>query len=414
MAGESTGRRRDFSQRMIALLESDAAVQELESAMARLVDQGTQAIRINRLRPGAAKKLQALGLLQGLEPLPWCAEAFAWERVSPMPDALTLALGMGLCFLQERSASEAVEALDPQPGEWILDACAAPGAKSTQILERLGGKGFLLANDPQRARLERLNALTARCGAANVSITGLDPENLGQRFAGIFDRILVDAPCSGESLFAKREDLRRDVRDSEVAGCARRQFKILGALRDCLKPGGRLVYSTCTYSREENETLIESFLEANANFRLVRQQRRWPHVDGVAGGYWALLEKDGPEKEGQAVSGEERETDWKQLFAAPDGLVRCGLRDWKGELDVYAAAMCERSVFSSEISEVSGLFDDHIVESEAMALKILHGEALAAVSGVLGVRRLLFDGFAIGAAKANRDRMNNLVPKVLR
>jgi len=137
-------------------------------------------------------------------PTSWCERGFFISAGTSSKLGSHPLTGAGLLYLQEPGAMEAVEWLDPQPGELILDLCAAPGGKSTQIAEKLGGKGWLVANDPVQARAERLEALLARHGALNSSVYSLDPTSMAENFSACFDRVLVDAPCSGESLFAKR------------------------------------------------------------------------------------------------------------------------------------------------------------------------------------------------------------------
>lgn len=172
----------------------------------------------------------------------------------------------GLFYLQEPSAGSAVEVLDPKEGEVILDLCAAPGSKSTQIMERLGEKGFLWSNeiDPKRAQVLLSNM--ERMGAENFLVSNMDSKTLCLQTLNLFDKILVDAPCSGEGMMKKHEVALSQWSYDNILLCANRQREILTQAWKSLKPGGQLVYSTCTYAKEENEEnvawLLETFADA--------------------------------------------------------------------------------------------------------------------------------------------------------
>ena len=159
----------------------------------------------------------------------------------------------GVYYLQEASAMSAAALLDPQPGEKVCDLCAAPGGKSTQIAGKMAGEGFLLCNEinPQRAKI--LSRNIERMGIANALVTNEHPQVLAKKYAGYFDRVLIDAPCSGEGMFRKEEAAVTDWSLETVQMCARRQAEILQSGAQLVRPGGRLVYSTCTFAPEENE-----------------------------------------------------------------------------------------------------------------------------------------------------------------
>lgn len=194
-----------------------------------------------------------------------------------------------------------VALLDPQPGEMICDLCAAPGGKTTQIAGRMAGEGFLLCNEINPKRAKILSRNIERMGVANALVTNEHPKNLAQKYPGFFDRVLVDAPCSGEGMFRKEEAAVTDWSPETVAMCAARQQEILQSAAMLLKPGGRLVYSTCTFAPEENEQVIEKFLQehpefapenvsapwfaagSNATFRM------WPHKLLGEGHFAAIL-----------------------------------------------------------------------------------------------------------------------------
>ena len=156
--------------------------------------------------------------------------------------------------------------LDPQPGEKICDLCAAPGGKSTQIAGRLLGRGLLLCNEINPKRAKILSRNIERLGVANAVVTNESPAALAQRLPGFFDRVLVDAPCSGEGMFRKEEAAITDWSPETVEMCAHRQAEILASAAKLLRPGGRLVYSTCTFAPQEDEDAVAAFLEAHPDF----------------------------------------------------------------------------------------------------------------------------------------------------
>lgn len=172
----------------------------------------------------------------------------------------------GLYYIQEPSAMAPVSFLDPQPGERILDLCAAPGGKSTQIADRMKGEGILVTNEINRDRARILSLNIERLGIKNALVLNEDSGHLADVFEGYFDRILVDAPCSGEGMFRKNENAFSEWSLENVALCAKRQEEILDNAARMLLPGGRLVYSTCTFSPEENEAQIYRFLLKHRDF----------------------------------------------------------------------------------------------------------------------------------------------------
>lgn len=189
----------------------------------------------------------------------WCKEGFYIDHtVRPGKNPYYYA---GLYYVQEPTAMAAVEVLDPKPGDWVLDLCAAPGGKSTQIGARLQGIGLLVANELVNSRAGILSTNIERMGMTNAIVTNEFPERLVDSFYESFDKILVDAPCSGEGMFRKDPGALADWSLERVDRCMGKQEKILESAHRLLKPGGVLVYSTCTFSPEENEQIIEAFIE---------------------------------------------------------------------------------------------------------------------------------------------------------
>ncbi|MBQ9994347.1 MAG: RsmB/NOP family class I SAM-dependent RNA methyltransferase, partial [Clostridia bacterium] len=218
----------------------------------------------------------------------------------------------GAYYVQEPSAMSAVTALDPQPGEHILDMCAAPGGKSTQIAALLGGEGLLWSNEYVRSRTQALISNIERMGIRNAVVSSLHPDKLAESMEGYFDRVLVDAPCSGEGMFRRDDVAISEWSPAHVETCAVRQAAILASAALCVRPGGVLVYSTCTFSVEENERVIAQFLDAHPDFRLepiaadfgragldicsghdTTMCRRIYPMDGGEGHFVARLRRDG-------------------------------------------------------------------------------------------------------------------------
>ncbi|MFR5602194.1 MAG: RsmB/NOP family class I SAM-dependent RNA methyltransferase, partial [Lachnospiraceae bacterium] len=186
----------------------------------------------------------------------------------------------GVYYIQEPSAMAVVELLDPQPGETVLDLCAAPGGKSSHIGSRLRGRGLLVSNEIHPARAKILSQNMERMGFPNVIVTNEPADRLASVFPEFFDRIVVDAPCSGEGMFRKDENARGEWSPDHVVLCASRQREILDHAAGMLKPGGRLVYSTCTFSPEENEGSIGAFLDRHSDFMVEKVDGDWPFASG--------------------------------------------------------------------------------------------------------------------------------------
>ncbi|MDD6466870.1 MAG: RsmF rRNA methyltransferase first C-terminal domain-containing protein [Erysipelotrichaceae bacterium] len=190
----------------------------------------------------------------------------------------------GLYYLQEPSASSAVDLLDIQPNDWVLDLCAAPGGKSSQIAVQLNHTGFLVSNEIDHRRANILLSNLERMGINENMITSASPEQLCPLMKGWFDKVLVDAPCSGEGMMKKHELARVEWSLENVEACATRQLHILNEAVVTLKKDGILVYSTCTYSQEENEAVISAFLKEHPEMELLDcgdqiQRRGIPYQD---------------------------------------------------------------------------------------------------------------------------------------
>lgn len=345
------------------------------------------------------KKIQAKF---GLRKILWTEEGYYYEADKrpgkhPLHEA-------GAYYIQEPSAMAVVCLLDPKPGERVLDLCAAPGGKTTQIAARMRQKGILISNEIHPARAKILSQNVERMGIGNAVVTNQDSQTLLNYFPEFFDKILVDAPCSGEGMFRKDQQARQEWSIEHVTLCASRQARILDDAAGMLKPGGRLVYSTCTFSPEENEGSIQDFLDRNKDFvledaeiptgfssfghgqpgwiqdgreELSRTFRIWPHKTQGEGHFLALLKKEiqGPDiretdnrKKTRKVSETGGRKDnktleawavWQQFAEAELSFDACGDREeresfvWEtGRLVMYGGQMY---VISWEMPDIKGL-----------------------------------------------------------
>ena len=187
----------------------------------------------------------------------------------------------GAFYVQEPSATSAVTLLDVQSGDTVLDLCAAPGGKSAQIASCLHGTGLLWSNEIVRNRAQILLSNFERMGVREGVVSSCYPETLCERLGGFFDKVLVDAPCSGEGMFRKNPEAITEWSREHVKACAERQLSILQSAAKAVKVGGTLVYSTCTFSREENEGVIQAFLSAHPDFEAVPIQEPFGRSTGV-------------------------------------------------------------------------------------------------------------------------------------
>ncbi len=295
-----------------------------------------------------------------LKPIPWASDGFwvgeAQTEGAPPPGKHPYHAA-GLYYLQDPSAMAVGHIVSPQAGERILDLCAAPGGKSTHLAALSGDAALLVANEIHPRRVWELAENLERWGARRVIVTNATPEQLAQRWGPFFDRVLVDAPCSGEAMFPKSEAARRAWSPQVVRSCALRQQAILESAWRLVRPGGRLVYATCTFNPQENEGVVAHFLARHPEGELVpipaqpgfspacpewvpspmedlrRAVRLWPHLAPGEGHFIAVLQRraaPGPprsdarsiQKNASPLSRQERQAyqDFWQQIGADDPL----------------------------------------------------------------------------------------------
>lgn len=406
-------------------------------------------LRVNTLKCSPEKLISLLG---ELKPTPFCREGFYLPEDLSSPGNSPLH-HCGAFYVQEPSASSAVEMLGVQPGELVLDLCAAPGGKSTQIGAKLNGRGLLWSNEVVRNRANILLSNIERIGIHNAVVSNAYPEVLCERLSGFFDRVLVDAPCSGEGMFRKN-DAHSHWSVEHVKSCAERQLNILRSAQAALKPGGVMVYSTCTFSPEENEGVITRFLEEFPNFTLedsgvsfgrpaMEHARRIFPMDGGEGHFAARLRKSGEHAEafpnysrakaGKAESeafafydsvfkgrpfGERLEIMKDKVIILPENypsdtgvpVLRAGVliaeiknRRFEPCHSAFTAAKPEQCVSCQD-------FDFRSTEIRAY----LHGEEISVPPDLKGYTAVCVNGMTAGFGKASNGRLKNKYPKGLR
>ncbi len=286
-------------------------------------------VRINTLKCEKDKFLSVMEAQgENFEATPFCENGFYVDEESGFSGKHPLHHA-GAVYFQEPSAMSAVTLLAPKEGDKVLDLCAAPGGKSTQIASMLSGKGLLWCNEYVRNRANILLSNIERCGVSNAVVSSSDAETLCSNLEGFFDKVLVDAPCSGEGMFRRDERAKEEWSAEHSDSCAVRQLLILDSAKKALRPGGELVYSTCTFSKAENEDVVEKFLFENPDFELVDTQENFGRkgvggigtrifpMDGGEGHFAVKLRKreDAPFVFGAAAHGEHEVTDIRKIPA---------------------------------------------------------------------------------------------------
>lgn len=261
-----------FTQRMQTML-----AEQYEQFVKSYDNAPRSGIRINTLKIDAASFMDMTPF--ELKPIPWCDTGYYVP--SGTKPGLHPYYHAGLYYIQEPSAMAPAELIDIKPGDTVLDLCAAPGGKSTQIAAKLQGQGVLVTNDISTERTKALAKNIEMYGVRNAVVLNEHPDHIAEAFPNYFDKILIDAPCSGEGMFRKDEDMARQWEHHSIERCVRMQRDILSTAASLLAPGGRIVYSTCTFAPEENEAMIGEFLKHHEDFHVLAL----PKGKGFAGGH---------------------------------------------------------------------------------------------------------------------------------
>jgi len=234
---------------------------ELPDFLRAMEEAPVRGIRMNPLKPFEGMEAFTSG-----GRIPWTEDGYFLAAGSTA--GATVFHEAGAFYLQEPAAMLPAEVLDPRPGERILDLCAAPGGKSTQIGVKMKGEGLLVCNEPVPKRAQILSRNIERVGIPNSIVTCIYPADIPPSWNECFDGVLADTPCSGEGMFRRDPETRTEWSEEAAAGCAKRQEEILEDAARLVRLGGRLVYSTCTYNPEENKGVVSRFLENHPEFEL--------------------------------------------------------------------------------------------------------------------------------------------------
>lgn len=433
----------DFAERMKALLGDEydtfeKAFTESENAVG---------IRFNTLKANAKDKVCAK--LGGFNPVPWCENGtYGKKTVLSGKHPYHAA---GLFYFQEPSAMAVVPQLKIKPGDRVLDLCAAPGGKSTQAAAELCGEGILVANEIVTSRAKILADNIERMGVKNAVVTNESPEKLAKKYPEFFDCIILDAPCSGEGMFRKEPQALTEWSAAHSDSCAERQKHIADSAVKMLAPGGRLVYSTCTFSRCENEDVAEYITDTYPDIHLIPIKadglskgfdkdgftaRILPHKARGEGHFIALFERDGERADLSFEKGKstppkeylefakstlkntpqgEYLTFGDRLYLMPENLDIKNIKVLRAGLELGEIRK-GRFIPSHALALALGK-DDFInaVNFDADSDEIrrfMHGETLSA--DINGWCAVLADGYPIGWAKGSGGTLKNHYPKYLR
>lgn len=274
-----------FKERMKTELQT-----EYDSFLSCYDEEPYIALRVNSLKTDADEFKSIVDFCK--DGVDWCETGFYYDgKKGNHPSSIA-----GLFYSQEPSAMIAAELMPIKKGDRILDLCAAPGGKSTQLAAKMGGSGLLVSNEVVSNRAKILCENIERMGISNAVVINMYPEKMEKPFEEFFDGIMVDAPCSGEGMFRKDDIAIQEWSVEHTHACAQRQLSILESAYKMLKPGGHLVYSTCTFAKAENEDVCSEFTKLHPDIKLLSMHRLMPHKVKGEGHFSALMHKMGEDK----------------------------------------------------------------------------------------------------------------------
>ncbi len=427
-----------------------------------LEEENVKGLRINRVKCPDETAITGSGF--ALTPLSYVKTGFILESAEGI--GLTPEHHAGMIYIQDPGAMATVASLDIKKGAWALDMCSAPGGKATQLSDMVGEGGFVFCNEfvPKRAKI--IVANLERLGIKNAIVTSLDTVELKKMFRSVFDVVLLDAPCSGEGMFRKSNEAKLEWSEENVLASAKRQRELMENAAPLVKDGGHLIYSTCTYSKEENEDNVLSFLKEHPEFELcevkeeVRQatadglsddcidlkktRRFYPHISRGEGQYVALMRKKDTgntptflykdstkplsKKEATIVNSFLKDT----LSYVPEGKVVKHRENIV--LIEHGCPVPENNVFMSGtlIGEIKGelLFPSHqffsvygksfkrqemLLRGDARVPRYLRGEEIEATDkSQKGYCAVIYEGAVLGGGKISGGTIKNHYPKGLR
>lgn len=434
---------------------------DFDAFSAALETPAVRALRVNTLKTNAQDLLPLLPF--AVEPLPFCENAYyaPADKVGALP-----AHHAGMMYMQDPGAISAVVAAKPKANTRVIDLCAAPGGKSTQLAAAIAPDGILVCNEYVPSRCRILQGNVERLGARHAIVTNLDTAVLADFYGAYFDLVVADVPCSGEGMFRKYEVASEEWSEENVAVCATRGREILENAARLVAPGGRLLFSTCTFAPEENECQIDRFLTAHPDFSLVpvtpevinstadgvnfeglshdmtHCRRFYPHLSPGEGQFVALLQRDAqaaiatprdaatvPDKKTAALAWQFLD---EVLVSRPD----CRLVQLRDDLylapnipipsrGVFAPGVCIGTLTKGRIVPHHQLFSAYgqafcrtlsLSHADARVAQYLRGEEIDApeLMGENGFTAVLYEGAPLGGGKAVNGRLKNAYPKGLR
>ncbi len=450
-----------FKSRMKKLLcdEYDSFIFEIENRDA------VRGVRVNETKISVSEFLAKSDF--DLTPIEYTDDGFILNRGDGIGN--TPEHHSGMIYIQDPGAMATANALDVKPGFKVLDMCAAPGGKSGQVASKIGEGGFLHANEyvPKRAKIIVSNF--ERLGIKNAIVTSLDTSELPKLYSGVFDLVIADVPCSGEGMFRKSSEALSEWSEENVILSAKRQKEILKNAPSLVKPGGYILYSTCTYSLEENEMVVDAFLKENPEFSLVPVKpelikatddgivfegaytknlnlcrRFYPHRSLGEGQFIALMQKDTTDcKERFLFKDSARTPTKEELLATKKFFSENLLSEPSGKiikvgenlvLSSHGMPIPPRSVFSAGVligtvekgrlipshqffSAYGDLFirRENLKSGDGRIEKYLHGEEIDAKEvSTPGYTLVSYNGVSLGGGKASLGKIKNHYPKGLR
>lgn len=459
----------EFKERMMALLgdEAEALLAELESG------EPVRSLRANGLKI-SVEDFESVNTLR-VERMPHIEYGYYTDEEKP---GNTAAHHSGMIYMQDPGAMAAVCAMGIERGWRVLDTCAAPGGKSSQLAALVGEEGIVVSNEYVSKRATILQGNLERMGCRSSVVLNLDARQLNATYHEYFDAVVCDAPCSGEGMFRKNPQAIAEWSLENVRMCAERQREIMDSIEKCVAVGGLLLYSTCTYSLEEDEMLVDSFLDSHPNFELVgvadsickvtsdgitfegahrdmsRTRRFYPHISRGEGQFIALMKKISPskhakvktaddrpakkqtrtscgqsaqEREALKVAGEFLKT---HLIREPDkeltyhnGTVRLSPSCPLPERGVIMNGVCVGEVVKGRLVPHHQFFSAYgselvrkieLCSSDPRVAEYIRGMEIAAPDTPDGYAAVVVDGCALGGAKVSGGRAKNHYPKGLR
>lgn len=411
---------------------------EMPAFEAACAQESVRGVRLNALKKPMHLLPEGIG-----DPIPWCV--YGYYLSSDSRCGLHVLHEAGAWYLQEASAMLPAAVLDVKPGETVLDLCAAPGGKTTQLASAMQGQGLLVANEIVPKRAQILSRNVERMGVSNALVVSSEPARLAALWPEAFDAVLVDAPCSGEGMFRRHPETRDEWSPEAVQGCQMRQREILESAARMVRAGGRLVYSTCTMNRYENEENAAWFVKTHPDFEL--EAFALPGADGTDGMFTCYPHRVRGEgqfaarfvrKEGgyQPLKTAPRMREEKGMRAAiqsavhtvPDEISMLGstLFSLPGCPVLDGLRVLRAGIHLGEIRK--GIFTpDHawavnacrpdvacVEVSEDEAVRYLRGETLEIAQEGRGYILPCYDGLALGWGKVTDHILKNHYPKGLR